>query len=118
MTSYTSEELDSDWEFKILRSIRGDFRRPDLLEQALNEEAANGWVMLEKFDDYRIRFKRLRKDHSNHLEWRGNIDPYRTYFGQSLKDYNTRVITMVLGVTGLVFIIMIAVIWLATVAAW
>jgi len=109
MTSYTSEELDSDWEFKILRSIRGDFRRPDLLDQALNEEAVNGWVMLEKFDDYRIRFKRQRKSAQNPFESRGDIDPYRAYFGQTLREYNTKSI-MIASVVMLGFIALICLI--------
>ncbi|MBU1660298.1 MAG: hypothetical protein KKD28_02355, partial [Chloroflexi bacterium] len=60
MSKYTREELDNDWEFKILRSASGAFRKPELLETLLEEEALAGWEMVEKFDNSRIRFKRLK----------------------------------------------------------
>ena len=44
-----------------------------------DEEARAGWEMLEKFDDYRIRFKRRveNRTEDRHL----GSDPYRTQIG-------------------------------------
>lgn len=60
MTGYTQDDLNNDWEFKIVRSDTAAFRKPEVLKKLLEEEARVGWVMLEKFDDGRVRFKRPR----------------------------------------------------------
>jgi len=58
MTQYEPEDLQDDWEFKIVRSPAAAFRRPETLRQLIDEEAQSGWVLLEKLDDSRVRFKR------------------------------------------------------------
>jgi len=60
MTQYTQDDLSNDWEFKIVRSSTAVFRNPKALNKLLEEEAQAGWIMLEKLDDSRIRFKRPR----------------------------------------------------------
>jgi hypothetical protein len=71
------------WEFKILRSPQDLFRDSAIFKRVLEEEAIAGWILLEKLDDRRLRFKRpiamrevLRADLLP-------IDPYRTTYGQS-----------------------------------
>jgi hypothetical protein len=81
MTSYAPRELADDWEFKILRSISGEFRRPQRLAEILDQESRAGWMLVEKFDDRRIRLKRrstASKDDRNL-----DFDPYRSYVGTS-----------------------------------
>ena len=58
MTGYRTGELAQDYEFKILRSATGAFRRPERLHQILDEEAGCGWTLVERFDDSRLRLKR------------------------------------------------------------
>ena len=58
MTRYREEELGGSWEFKIVRSQSRRFKNTQTLRRAIEEEARAGWVMLEKFDDSRIGFKR------------------------------------------------------------
>jgi hypothetical protein len=71
------------WEFKILRSPRDLFQDSTVFRQVLEEEAIAGWILLEKLDDRRLRFKRpiaMRE------VLRGDllpIDPYRTTYGQN-----------------------------------
>ena len=55
MTRYTEEEIKESWEFKIVRSNTGAFSNPATLRKLIEEEALSGWVMLEKFDDARVR---------------------------------------------------------------
>ncbi len=69
------------WEFKIVRASSDVFRDPSVLKRLCEEEASAGWIMLEKLDDRRIRFKRpiamrevIRADLLP-------IDPYRTTYG-------------------------------------
>ncbi len=71
------------WEFKILRSSQDHFRDPMIFKQVLEEEAIAGWILLEKLDDRRLRFKRpiamrevLRADLLP-------LDPYRTTYDQA-----------------------------------
>ena len=71
------------WEFKILRSAQDSFREPQALKQVLEEEAIAGWILLEKLDDRRLRFKRpiaMREVIRGELL---PIDPYRTTYGQN-----------------------------------
>lgn len=71
------------WEYKIVRASSDLFRDPKILKTLCDEEAGAGWILLEKLDDRRIRFKRpiamrqvLRADLLP-------IDPYRSVYGKS-----------------------------------
>ncbi len=70
----------SGWEFKILRAQHNIFHQPQTLQQVCQEEAQGGWILLEKLDDKRLRFKRpmsfRQKDLLIH-----NYDPYRSFYG-------------------------------------
>lgn len=83
MTKYTSDELGADWEFKIVRSATGAFSKYNKVEQVKAEEAVAGWVMVEKFDDNRLRFKRPRSAQQNDFNLPPGIDPYRSTIGIS-----------------------------------
>jgi len=78
MTKYNSDDLEN-WEFKIIRSNFARFKDYKVVQQVCAEEAKAGWEMLEKFDDYRIRFKRPinKRAYDQHL----TTDPYRTSMG-------------------------------------
>lgn len=68
------------WEFKIVRAKRNVFRNPTRLNRICVEEAEAGWVLLEKLDDRRLRFKRpmvLRELIKPETLKR---DPYRCYY--------------------------------------
>ena len=79
MTTYSSEDLADDWEFKILRSATSAFKKPEVLRSILDQEAKAGWILVEKFDDTRVRLKRpaSAKRDDRHL----GFDPYRTQIG-------------------------------------
>ncbi len=71
------------WEFKIVRSRRDLFRDPQVFERVCSEESQAGWILLEKLDDRRIRFKRpiaLREILKSDLM---TIDPYRSHYGST-----------------------------------
>ena len=81
MTHYTSKDLSEDWEFKILRSMSSEFRKPERLAAILEQEGKAGWTLVEKLDNCRIRLKRraeCRKDDRSL-----DFDPYRSYAGSS-----------------------------------
>ena len=81
MTPYTQDDLANDWEFKIVRSETAAFRKPEVLSKLLEEEAQAGWVMLEKLDDSRVRFKRPRSARARDAYLPDGVDPYRTRYG-------------------------------------
>ena len=82
MTPYTDDELQNDWEFKIVRANYGAFGSPDKLNKLIDQEKQAGWVLLEKLDDSRVRFKRPRSAAANDAQLVANgIDPYRTQYG-------------------------------------
>ena len=83
MTGYTPADLAQNWEFKILRSSTGAFRNPDRFREAVDQEARAGWVLLEKFDNQRLRFKRPVSARSGDATLAPGMDPYRTTYGMS-----------------------------------
>jgi hypothetical protein len=102
MTPYMPDDTDG-WEFKIVRSGTAKFRRPEVVRRLVDEEARAGWELLEKFDDYRIRFKR-RVEHRADDAHR-QIDPYRTQIGLSTDQFGmitAGVVLVLLAIGGLV----------------
>jgi hypothetical protein len=85
MTPYTPQDLNENWEFKILRCVTGRFRDPIWLNGILQEEARAGWTLVEKFDDSRVRLKRPAKARVNDAAL--SVDPYRTWVGMSQWRY-------------------------------
>src|SRR5438105_736843 len=85
MTPYSPKDLSDDWEFKILRSVNAKFRDPLWLHAVLQEEGRAGWVLLEKFDDSRIRLKRPRSATARDAAL--GFDPHRTWIGMSQGRY-------------------------------
>lgn len=79
MTPYSERDLADGWEFKILRSNTRGFRDQAKLRAALDEEGRAGWVLVEKFDDSRLRLKRPAS--SRQLDGKLDVDPYRTTIG-------------------------------------
>ncbi|PZO35487.1 MAG: hypothetical protein DCF19_23855 [Pseudanabaena frigida] len=77
--SNTSSDQPKGWEFKILRTSSGGFRNRKVLHKVCAEESQAGWILLEKLDDHRLRFRRpvTARDRDNLCK----IDPYRTRYG-------------------------------------
>ena len=110
MTSYSSDDLNQDWEFKIVRSSSRAFRDQDLFAALLEEESLAGWELVEKLDDRRIRFKRLRSQRDKDHRLPPGLDPYRTQFGSSSNAPVVAVIVALLLALGLgvVFLFLMA----------
>lgn len=83
MTPYTPRDLAEGWEFKILRSNFATFRNPEKFRAILDEEARGGWILVEKFDDQRIRLKRPAAKEAIPGDFADGYDPYRTTVGMS-----------------------------------
>jgi hypothetical protein len=95
LTKYGKEDLDG-WEFKIVRTYTARFRDYAAVQRVCQEEARSGWELVEKFDDYRLRFKRRIEHRSNdHLQ---QVDPYRT----QLRCGNTKAVLLAVGITAVV----------------
>ena len=71
------------WEFKIVRANRNLFREPAVLKRLCEEEAQSGWILLEKLDDRRVRFKRSTALRDTVKPEFLAYDPYRCYYGSS-----------------------------------
>jgi len=104
MTSYESADLAQGWEFKILRSVRGEFKNLQRMQQILNEEARAGWALVEKFDNSRVRLKRPASAQRNdaHL----GFDPYRTYYGRTENEQAIVILAWVFGIMAVVALIL------------
>jgi len=82
-TRRTSNEKFTGWEFKIVRAHRDLFRDSMTFRRLCEEEAHAGWVLLEKLDDRRVRFKRSLALRDIIKPEALSIDPYRTHYGSS-----------------------------------
>jgi hypothetical protein len=111
MTSYSQEELQS-WEFKIVRANTGVFSKPEVLNKLIQEEAQASWIMVEKFDDSRVRFKRPLSAREKDVQLPPGIDPYRTHYGMSPLRFTLlilvavllgacAILTVIIGLTGM-----------------
>jgi hypothetical protein len=110
MTTYGSDDLGHDWEFKIVRANTPVFRNPEHLNRLLEEEAQAGWTMVEKFDNSRIRFKRPRGVRLNDSTLPPGIDPYRVQYGMSPVAFTALLVLTMLGLSGaLMFLVFLVV---------
>lgn len=112
MTPYSDDELQNDWEFKIVRAGYRAFGSPDKLNKLVEQEKQAGWVLLEKLDDSRVRFKRPRSAGANDAQLVANgIDPYRTQYGAQ------RTIAVIAIALGIMFLLlMLGIITMLTVS--
>lgn len=105
-TPYSARELAEGWEFKIIRSPRQYFGRPEYRERILAEEAQAGWSLVEVFDNGRIRLKRPPSaGDSGAAE---GYDSYRTVLDDS-REPGDPAIERALGVACLVGLVVTAV---------
>jgi len=90
--SYGRGDMDG-WEFKIVRSATGRFRNTETLQETCRQEAAAGWELLEKLDDYRLRFKRrTERRHDDYVR----SDPYRANVNSAWSPTLLRIIGLLL----------------------
>jgi hypothetical protein len=106
MTGYTPQELAEGWEFKIVRSSTNGFKRDEFLRQVLDEEGRAGWMLLEKFDNGRIRLKRPASARAGDSAL--GQDPYRSHVGISDLALVLTIMGSIFGVLGLVAAIVAA----------
>jgi hypothetical protein len=110
MTQYGDDDLQGHWEFKIVRANTAAFTKPDILRQVCAEEARAGWILLEKFDDMRLRFKRPLSARSGDADLVNiGIDPYRTRYGMSQGAIVAAVFASLFGVAALFAFVLILV---------
>lgn len=100
MTVYTPQELAEGWEFKIVRSATGAFRKSAYLRAVLDEEQRAGWTFVEKFDNGRIRLKRPVSARANDSAL--GSDAYRTHVGMSEVKFAVCLFAAILGGLALV----------------
>ncbi len=81
MSEYPENITQDEWEYKIIRGNGSVFKKPEVLHRVCAEEQRAGWILLEKFDDMRLRFKRPMSAREN--DHRLGFDPYRTRYGMA-----------------------------------
>lgn len=79
----------AEWEYKIVRSNRDIFRNPVIFQKLCQEEAESGWMLLEKLDDHRVRFKRPLSRRQAGKQRVPRFDPYRSQYGPSFPKFST-----------------------------
>ena len=90
----SSFDSQNAWEFKILTSESGAFRKADELRNASEQEAPAGWIFVEKIDDQRLRFKRQIAARSKDIDL--EIDPYRSNYDTTLSPMTNLVIRLLI----------------------
>ena len=110
MTHYGDDALSGDWEFKIVRASAGKFRDREEFENLLEQEKEFGWVLLEKLDNSRVRFKRHIKERSRDRMAGVERDPYRSIYGSS-STRRAVLISIGIGLVVITFIVLGAIIF-------
>ncbi len=80
---YLNDFQTCEWEYKIVRAYSDLFRNSANFIQLCEEEAQAGWILLEKLDDRRVRFKRSVAMREQVDVTQLSFDPYRCYYGPS-----------------------------------
>ena len=101
---------DERWEYKIVRAPNGEFGQREHLRALLRQEGLAGWVMVEKYDDWRVEFKRPCSARRWDNELPPEIDPYRTVYGVSQDSDFIYALTLVAGVCFTIFAVVIVVV--------
>lgn len=102
MTNYSREDLNDDWEFKIVRSNTGVFGRPAVFQKLIEEEGRAGWQFVEKFDNSRVRFKRPASARRRDAQLPAGVDAYRTHYGLSEGAFVFVLLGIIFGMLGLI----------------
>ncbi|MCI0459954.1 MAG: hypothetical protein L0Z62_23635 [Gemmataceae bacterium] len=98
MTGYSADEAGGPWQFKI---VRGTFKNAQQVEAVVQEQAEYGWVLVEVFDQQRIRFKRPASEAARDCYREGN--PYATVSKASGPGCGTVILLIAALVGGLGF---------------
>lgn len=106
MTKYTDKDMAEEWEFKIVRSATGTFKKLDVMQRVVEEESQAGWVLLEKFDDKRLRFKRPMSARSKDAMLPQGVDPYRANYGISEGAMGATIALSIMGLIGVFVLIL------------
>lgn len=96
---YDRDDLEG-WEFKIMRSMFGKFKKYEYVQELCKQEAQAGWELVEKFDDQRIRFKRRIENRKRDAGL--GFDPYRTTLGASEGKMVVIIVLSIIAVIGLI----------------
>jgi len=108
LTPYSEHDLSEYWEFKIVRSGTGAFRRPEEFAKLLEEEARFRWVLLEKLDDGRVRFKRQVGSGPRLPLGEHEGDPYRSVYGMVQSRQAAIVVLVAIAVSvGIMFLVVL-----------
>lgn len=81
MSEYNNEELNQEWEFKIVRSSTHAFRDKTVLKELVEKGRQGQWELVEKFDNGRLRFKRRLIARQDDETISDDYDPYGTQYG-------------------------------------
>ena len=84
---FTDPEI-VEWEYKIVRAHYDLFRNSTNFMRLCEEESQAGWILLEKLDDRRVRFKRSIAMRDRVDVNQLSFDPYRCHYGPSNKWLN------------------------------
>lgn len=94
-TPMSQNQRPVEWEYKIVRAHRNVFSNPVIFQKLCQEEAESGWMLLEKIDDHRVRFKRpLSRRHASKRKI-PRFDPYRCQYGPSSHGLRNPLIVLV-----------------------
>jgi len=102
----TTSADGTEFEYKIIRSPFGAFKKPEKFRAALAEEARVGWELVEKFDDTRVRLRRPTRFRA--IDADSGQDAYRIRVGSSDGAIAGRIVLgVVLGVAAVVGIVLL-----------
>jgi hypothetical protein len=97
LAQFLQQDVERQYEFKVLRGGLASFRNPERFRTVLEQEAQAQWELVVKLDDARIVLRRPRDARSRDALRDTGIAPYRTELSSA------RIAALVAILLGLVF---------------
>jgi hypothetical protein len=100
---------DDRWEYKTVRAPNGEFGQPEHLRAVIRQERHAGWIMVEKINDWQVRFRRSQDAYLWDDKLPPTVDPYRTVYTLSDQANWLHVLIMAAGIMFVIFAMVILV---------
>ena len=97
------------WEYKTVRAPNGEFGHPEHLRAVIRQERRAGWTVVEKMNDWQVRFRRPQDAYLWDDRLPPGVDPYRMLYTFSDQANWLHALVMAAGIMFVIFAMVIVV---------
>jgi hypothetical protein len=100
---------EGQWEYKTVRAPNGEFGHAEHLRAVIRQERRAGWTVVEKMNDWQVRFRRPQDAYLWDDQLPPGVDPYRTVYTFSDQANWLHALVMAAGIMFVIFAMVILV---------